>query len=180
MVFMIFSIGGFKFKETGNLDTGLNEIQDKLTQATTISLPIFEIFKNTNYYIGKMHENVEFMKDFSYSKLSNKMKWLFFLMLVMNCCSFYSYFKYYNSYLYDKSFFEPNNGYCSNMKNELIMKNNNSNDTVFIITNEKIENSYIYRKGKTNNYDTKTEQLYNTHPKDEVYYIYEKKCEKII
>jgi hypothetical protein len=146
-----------------------------------VSYPIYKIFKNTNNFLNKIHENLEFIGLFKFENSNKFMKAFYLIIICLWAYSFYSLYNYYNTYQYDLSFFEKNNGYCSNLdKDSLIMKNNNSSDSVFIISDNNIESSYVYRDSYKNKKNTKNDILFNEYSATEKYYIYEKSCLKKI
>lgn len=146
-----------------------------------ISYSIYKAFKNTNKYLSKSHRNLNFMGVFNFDNLSPMMKKFYLLSILLWGYNIHSYYNYYNSYQYDLSFFEINNGYCSNFnKNILIMKNEKSSDSVFLISDTKPDDFYIYREGKKNKKITRNDKIFNQYSDNDKYYIYEKKCSKIL
>lgn len=181
MLIMFFSLWLSYTLKTGSRILSLEKIITQMYSNAFIYYPFFKLHSNINKYISEVHENVHFIRDFKFYNLKEIWHVLYLSMIFLWGYNIYNFNQYFQSYQYNKSFFEANNGYCSNIgKTDLILKDINSNTTILTITDVEAKESYIYKTGYKNITSSLGGRLFALKSVKDSYYVYERKCDKKI
>lgn len=122
---------------------------------------VFKFIFNFYKKISKIHDDLNFLHNYSFMNLNNFIKILFLIFSIILSLKLYFFPNYLNSISYHNNFYYDNNGYCTNLLDELLILKKQNRDSVLALSKTEIEKSFLIKSG-----DIKSK-----------YYIYETECE---
>lgn len=183
--YLIFIVGSFilgaffaliniKDKENANHYIGIN------IEESYIIFFIFKILDDINIKISKLHDNMTFMKNFSFLELNKFSKTFFVCFIWIWLGKSIGIIIFFDTYNYDKIFYETNNGYCTNLNDNDLTFKTNSYDLNLLLSYTSRDDGFLLKEGdfiRKEDIPSKYYLFTDKEYKRKKYYIYEIKCE---